>query len=211
MKFVRHLPVVGIATALCLFIMAAGRYPGGTMDAAGTVGYSWAQNFVSALFAPEALNGAPNPARTIAVPALFFLCAGIGVMFYRISTKAESRFHRKMIEIGGIGAAVYGLLVATPMHNLVISIGLLFYWAALLAMWHMLYIKRRRLLFGWGIICIALSSMSAAMYYGEMLYGLLPMIQKLNITACVGWITAVYYTSSGEEETTDAKKAGTAV
>ena len=172
MKLLHHLPIIGIAVALCLFVVAAAQYPGGTMDSASTVGYSWAHNFLSSLFAPRALNGAANPARYIAIPAVLVLCVSLGMVFRGISTKARSLVHRKAIEIGGIGAAVYGFLIATPMHNLMISIGLLFSWTALLATTHMLYVERRWLLFGWGTICIALSLVSATMYYGDMLYGL---------------------------------------
>ena len=63
-----HLPVIGVLAAFCLFVVAAIYYPGGTMDSASTVGYSWAHNFVSSLFASRAPNGAANPARYIAVP-----------------------------------------------------------------------------------------------------------------------------------------------
>lgn len=200
MKFMNHLPVVGIAVALCLFVVAAIHYPGGTMSSASTVGYSWAHNFISSLFAPRALNGAVNPARYIAIPAMLFLCASLGMVFSRISRKARSRAHKKAIEIGGIGAAVYGFLIATPMHNLMISIGLLFSLAALLATTHMLYIERRWWLFGWGTLCLTLSLVSASMYYGKLLYGLLPVIQKVSLASCVGWLLSVYYTQVGQDE-----------
>lgn len=88
-----HWPAIGTAIALCLFVAAAIGYPGGTTDSASTVGYSWAHNFVSSLFASRALNGAANPARYIAVPAMLLLCVSLGVMFWRISREVKSRFH----------------------------------------------------------------------------------------------------------------------
>jgi hypothetical protein len=199
MKFINHLPVVGIAVALCLFVVAASRYPGGTMGSAGTVGFSWTHNFLSSLFQPRALNGAPNPARPVAISAMLVLCASLGMVFYRISTKARSRAHRKVIEIGGIGAAVYGFFIATPMHNLMISIGLLFSLTALVATTYMLYKERRWLLFGWGTLCLALLLLSAVMYYGNALYGVLPVVQKVSLASCVGWLLSVYYAQLGQE------------
>lgn len=71
--FKYHLPAIGVPAALCLFVVAAIYYPGGTMDSACTVGYSWAHNFVSSLFASRALNGAANPAGYVAVPAMLLL------------------------------------------------------------------------------------------------------------------------------------------
>lgn len=90
-------------------------------------------------------------------------------MFRRISINVRSsRVHKKTIEIGGIGALVYGFLAVTRMHDLMVSIGLLFSLAALLAATHALYIERRWLLFVWGSICLAMSLVSAAMYYGNV-------------------------------------------
>ena len=62
----KHLPLLGIAAAVCLFLSAAARYPGGTTSSATTVGYDWTRNFISSLFAARALNGAVNPARYFA-------------------------------------------------------------------------------------------------------------------------------------------------
>lgn len=194
-----HWPTIGITAGLCLFVVAAMYYPGGTMDSASTVGYSLTHNYVSALFQPQALNGAANPARNFAILALLLLCVSLGMMFWRIATEVRSHVHKKAIEIGGIGSAVYGVLVATPMHDLMVSLGLLFNFAALFAITHMLYIERRSLLFGWGAICIALLLVSAAMYYGNVLYGLLPVLQKASFIACIGWLVSVYYTHICQE------------
>jgi hypothetical protein len=106
--------------------VAAAQYPGGTMDSATNDGYSVAQTFISSLFAARALNGAANPARFVAIPALLVLCASFAVVFHRIAIKARSQAHPKIIQIGGIGTTVYALLVATPMHDLMVSIGLAF-------------------------------------------------------------------------------------
>lgn len=194
------MPVIGIAVALCLFVVATIYYPGGTTDSASTVGYSWTHNFVSSLFASRALNGAANSARYFAILAMLFFCLGLGLMFKRISIKVRSRIHKKTIEIGGIGSMVYGFLVVTPMHDLMVSIGLLLGLAALFATTHALYVERRRLLFVWGSICIALSLMSAAMYYGNVFYGFLPVVQKVHWVTCIGWLLAVYYTQISQEK-----------
>jgi hypothetical protein len=79
-------------------------YPGGTTDSATSVGYGWAHNFISSLFAVKALNGAANPARIVAIPAMLVLCVSIGALFKSVSNKSPSKIHRKTIEISGIGA-----------------------------------------------------------------------------------------------------------
>src|SRR4029077_1876491 len=110
LKLRSHLPLLGIVVSVCLFFVATTYYPGGTTDSAATVGYEWAHNFVCSLFAPIALNGAANPARYVAIPAMLVLCVSLGVLFKSISNKSTSRIQRKAIEIGGIGSAVYTVL-----------------------------------------------------------------------------------------------------
>jgi hypothetical protein len=95
---------------------------------------------------------------------------------------------------------VYGFLVTTPMHDLMVSIGLLFSLVALLATAHLLYIERRWLLFGCGAIGITLLLVSAAMYYGKVFYGLLPVVQKVSLVACIGWLSFVHYTKIRPEK-----------
>jgi hypothetical protein len=202
--FIRHLPLIGIVVAVGLFLVAATYYPGGTTDSATTVGYDWTRNFISSLFAPTALNGAANTARRVAIPAMFVLCASTGAMFKSISNKGTTKTQRKAIEIGGIGAAVYFFLVVTPMHNLMINIGLPFALVAQLAILHLLYATRRWGLFWVGIVSILLLLLSAAMYYEHLFFDLLPVVQKVGLVAPLGWLVAVHYATfdlEGEEVT----------
>lgn len=198
-----HVPAIGIAVGLCLFVVAASYYPGGTTESTSTVGYSWAHNFICSLFAPRALNGAANPARYVAVPAMLLLCVSLGVMFRRISTRVDSRLHKSTIEIGGIGSMVYGFLVVTPMHDLMVTISLLFSVVALLATTHLLSIERRWWLSGGGAMGIALLLVGATMYYGKVAYSLLPVVQKVSLLICIGWLLIVHYTKIGTEAETN--------
>jgi hypothetical protein len=191
------LPLIGIVVALCLFVVAAGQYPGGTLESTSTVGYNWTHNFISSLFQPRALNGAANPARHWAVPALLVLSVSLAVVYVRIAATSRSQAHKKTIQIAGIGAMVYGFLVATPMHDLMVSIGLVFSLVALVATTHMLYVERQRSLFGWGVLCLALTALAAAMYYGHTLWYLLPVVQKVGASTSVVWLLCVYYARLG--------------
>ena len=193
MKLRHHTPLIAIAAGLCLFFLATRYYPGGTSDSDVTVGYSWTHNFISSLFASHALNGSANPARYIAIPAMLLVCVGLALMFRRISASVGSRVHRKLIEIGGIGSMVYAFLVVTPMHDLMVSIALLFALVALIATLHALYVERLWLPFAGGAVCIALLSLAAVSYYGKVFYGLLPLLQKASMAACVGWLSWLQY------------------
>ena len=193
MRLRYHLAAIGTAVGLCLLVVAMLYYPGGTTESANTVGYSWTHNFLSSLFRPRALNGSENRGRYVAVAAMLMLTASIGVMFKRISTTVTSRAHRKTIEIAGIGAVVYSFLIVTPMHDLMVTISLAFSFVALLVTTHVLYIGRRWRLFAWGALSIALLATAATMYYGNLRFDALPVMQKLSFASCIGWVLAVYY------------------
>src|SRR4051794_32598621 len=109
--------LIGILASVCLFVVATAYYPGGTTFSANSVGYDWTRNFISSLFAANALNGAINPGRHFGIPTMLIFCISLGYVFNVISTKAMSKRHRKMIQIAGIGSMVYAFLVVTPMHD----------------------------------------------------------------------------------------------
>lgn len=193
MKSMRHLPVLGIAIGLGIFVLATMRYPGGTLNSADTVGYSWSQNYISSLFAPQALDGEPNRARYYAIVAVLFVSASLGVVYNAISATAPSQAHRKTIQIAGIGSAVYGFFIATPMHDLMVNISLVFNVVAMIATTQMLYVQRRWWLFGGGALCLAVLFLAAGMYYASAIYGVLPVVQKVGLVGNIAWLLVVYY------------------
>ncbi|MBO6575240.1 MAG: hypothetical protein JJ896_07495 [Rhodothermales bacterium] len=195
----RLLPIYGIAAGFGLFAVASSLYPGGTGLDPDSVGYSWSHNFISALFAPEALNGEANPGRPFAVAALLLWCLSLGVSFKRISDQPRSRGHRKLIEIAGIGAAVYAALVATPMHDLMVRIGLVFSLTALLTTVHFQYTARAWKLAAWGVLSLGLSVLSATLYLTGSTYEFMPVIQKANVLSVVLWILFSGYADLGSD------------
>ncbi len=188
-----HLPLIGLLASVCLFAVAAAYYPGGTTFSASSVGYDWTRNFICSLFQPTALNGSANPARFFAIPAMGIFCASQWLVFRSLARKARTQFPGKTIEIAGIGTAVYSFLAVTRMHNLMVTIGLLFFLTGMVALLHELVIERNRLMLAIGLSCLALLLSTAVMYYGNVLYGLLPIAQKLSFVACTGWLYAMYY------------------
>lgn len=163
------------------------------MASAQSVGYDWANNTISALFQPNALNGDANPARYFAISAMFIYCVSLGFIFRTISKNSATKFHRKTIEIAGIGFAIYAFLVVTPMHNLMVSIALIFFLATVVSMLHNLYLQRKKLLLIIGIVCISIPLINATLYYGNFIYGILPAVQKAGAVACAIWFIVIYY------------------
>jgi hypothetical protein len=176
---INRLPLPGVLVSLALFTLAASYYPGG---------YDWANHFISTLFASSTPAGVANEARPFAVAAMFVCCVSLAVLFEVLSRRASTLVHRTTLQIGGIGSMVYAFLVVTPMHNLLVGISLLFFVTAMSAAIHLQYVERRFALFWAGLVCLGLLLATATMYYGNLLWSLLPVAQKVSIVACVSWL-----------------------
>ncbi len=188
-----------MAASIGFFVLAAANYPGGTYYSRTTVGYDWAHNFISSLFLPVALNGAVSSARTYAIPAMLFLSLSLGLVFWHIASKITSKRHKLTIEIGGIGFSVYTFLAITPMHDLMVTISLWFFLAAILALLHYLLVEGAMHFFVAGLICFALLMISAVMYFGNIRFDLLPIMQKFSFMVSATWLFAMYYSELSSE------------
>jgi hypothetical protein len=195
----RFFPFIGVALGFVLFAVASSLYPGGTSHSPDSVGYSWSRNFISALFAPEALNGMSNPGRPFAVAALAFWCISLAFSFKWISNQATRPAQRTIIEIAGIGAAVYAFFVATPMHDLMVKIGLVFSLTAIVTTVLFLFTAKAWKLFGWGMLSLGLSVLSASLYFAGSTFEFMPAIQKMNVLSLVSWILATGYVQIGDK------------
>ena len=176
---INQLPLAGVLASFALFAMATSRYPGG---------YDWTRDFISTLFAPSTATGASNEARYVAVLAMFIFCVSVAVLFKFVSRRAKARALGKTLEIGGIGSMVYAFLVVTPMHDLLVGIALLFFVPAMLAALSLAYLEGRLALLWSGLMCLGLLLVSATMYYGNILWDLLPLAQKATFAACTCWL-----------------------
>jgi hypothetical protein len=183
-RVLNRLPVIGVLGGGALLGLAATKYPGG---------YHWSRNTISALFARANPSGTENPARSLAVIGVLTMIGGMAVLFHLMSSEAKSAFHKKTIQIAGIGSMVYAAFTVTPMHDLMVSISLVFFLAMMFAVLHMIYFERHFRLFALGIVCLAILLASAAMYYGNVFLEFLPLGQKLSLALTVVWLFAVQF------------------
>lgn len=179
----RFLPVLGVLASFILFVFASTRYPGG---------YDWSNQSISSLFQPAALNHEPNGARSVAAVAVVVFAISMAVVFNTISKRGPTPQHSKIIRIAGINAMVYTALVITPMHDVLVGIALLFFVTTMVTIFHRLFVERRFAMLGFGVVCIGMTLTNATMYYGNLLYGFLPIVQKLAHAAWVVWLGGLY-------------------
>ena len=114
----------------------------------------------------------------------------MAIVFNTIAKRGPSRFHRKTIQIAGIGSMVYAALVVTPMHDVLVGVALLFFVTAMVTIFHRLYLERRFGMLGAGIACLALTLCNATMYYGAVLRLILPSSRRSPLSCgsrgCLG-------------------------
>ena len=193
-KTLSRLSAIGVLVAAAFLALSATRYPGG---------YDWNRHFISTLFRSTTPSGAQNSARPLAIVGMLIFCASMALLFQLMSSEAKSAFHKKTIQIAGIGSMVYALLTFTLMHDLMVSISLVFFLTAMFAILHMLYSQRHIRLLSLGIFCLAILLGGAVMYYGNVLLAFLPLAQKVSYVLCVGWLFAVQFANRRMRSTQD--------
>jgi len=181
----RNIPIVGVVAAIGLLAISAYQYSGNM---------HWTRVTVSLLCASTLPDGSPNPGRELPITALLLLCASMALLFQFISQLAETRVQHNAIQIGGIGSMVYALLTATPMHNVMVNIALVFFIVAIVAIIYMLYRKQYYMLTILGAACIVVKSGSVSLYYTNTYTEVWGVLQKLSIILTTTWLFAVHMT-----------------
>lgn len=173
----RWVPLIGVLVGVGCFGGATSLHPGG---------YDWSRDYLSTL-----LRAASCPARTLAIAGLLLFSASIGLVFERLARAAESSRTAKVIRIGGIGSMVYASLAITPMHDLMVTIALLFFVTGVLALLQALSASREIWFLVAGFGSLGLLIVSAAIYYTDQYVFLLPWAQRLSFTSCAAWLVSL--------------------
>jgi hypothetical protein len=188
----RQLPLICILVGLALVLLATRFYPGGTLDDPTVVGFDWSRHYLTHLFRPLALNGRVNPAMPYAVAGMWFWCVGMAEAFRQLAQGMASTRHGKWVRIFGIASMVYAGLTVTPMHDLMVTIALVFFVAAEIVLLDWLYQRRQRLQWIAGMASLALLLASSFIYYRQTAVEILPLLQKLVFLTSMGWVLWVH-------------------
>lgn len=184
-QFSRILPLTGIVTAVALLAYSTYQY-------AGEV--HWTRVTVSLLCAQNLPNGDENSGRGLSCVALLLLCASMALLFQYISKIGETRAQQSTIQIGGIGSMVYALLTATPMHNLMVNIALVFFLVATIAIIFVLWRRKYFVLAIIGLACVLVKTGNASLYYTNTSADVWGLLQKLSFVLTTIWLAAVHLT-----------------
>ena len=91
---------------------------------------------------------------------------------------------------------VYAFLTVTPMHDVLVGIALLFFVTAMVTTFHMVFLERDFRMLWAGIFCLAGTLGNALMYYGNVFFGFLPIVQKISMILWVGWLFVLVSTKA---------------
>jgi hypothetical protein len=119
----KNIILFGIIIALVLLFIAALNYPGGSIKNESSLGYDWADNYISNLLNPQAVNGMTNTARPWAVCGVLFLTASFGLFFMTFSNKIKVKSAAMVLKYGGMMATLCAFLTVFPsLHDIMVTV-----------------------------------------------------------------------------------------
>ena len=184
----RKLPLICVLLGLALVLVATRLYPGGTLDDPTAVGFDWSRVYLTQLFRAVALNGQVNAAMPYAVVGMWLFCIGMAELFRQLAKGMTPTRHGKCVQIFGIAAMVYAALAVTRMHDLMVTIALVFFVAADIVLLDWLWKRRRLPQWIAGLTSLALLLTASFVYYRQVALAVLPTLQKLVFLSSVSWL-----------------------
>ncbi|MEP6927141.1 MAG: hypothetical protein ABI834_05865 [Ginsengibacter sp.] len=185
-------PLFGIFLFVCLYIIAALLYPGGSQADKNSKDFSWMNNYWCNLLNENAMNGEHNSARPIALTAMFILCLTLAIFWYifpqQIGFRKSKRF---AIQLSGVVSAIIGMFLFTNLHDAIINISGLCAVVAIIGTFAGLHKLKWIKLFWLGILNFFLIILNNILYYGEGLKQYLPIVQKVTFLFFLLWICLI--------------------
>lgn len=187
-----HAVLICIVISVSLIGIAAALYPGGSLVDMDSEGFDWTKNFITNLFQDNALNGKENPGRIWAIIGIAFHALGYGIFFINMSKKISNNHGAKVLKIVGVSNILFTFLIATPLHDIVVTI------SSTLSMLGVFYITVFTLKTRLHWIKIACILSMLIFYYTLFLYGLgdwglLAIMQKVAIVLSVFLVLVLEY------------------
>lgn len=187
-----------VLITIIFLLIATFLYPGGSILDKNSVGFTWSNNFFSNLFLPKALNGSDNPSRIWAFIGMVFHSIGYGIFFMHTARKIPHKHTELVLKSVGIANMVFTFLIATPLHDLMVTI------SSTLTMLGLFYITvfiLRTKLHWLKFFCIAsmLLFYLTLFLYGAGDWGLLAVMQKVTFICFMLLVLAIEYFTKSED------------
>lgn len=125
----------------------------------------------------------------MALGAMLMLCFSLALFFYRFPKYFPlSSFWNRTIRVCGILSMVCTMLVASPLHNIMIGIASLLGLFALLGIIYGVIHYKMRVFTLIAILCLLLIGFSNYSYYSRDYVYWLPLVQKITFAVVLIWL-----------------------
>lgn len=184
-------PVIGSIVFVLCYVVAAFLYPGGSQAGAGN-GFSWVHNYWCNLLAETAVNGAPNPARPVAIAGMAVLVTAVMSFWYIYSGHAAlKKLQQRLIRFAGTASMLAVIFLSSACHDTVINISASFGLIAMVAIMKSLHDLGWKKLFYAGTGIPVLVGANNLLYYNPDLIAYLPVVQEITFLYFLSWMSAV--------------------
>jgi hypothetical protein len=186
------LPIFGTLLFAVLYVLATLFYPGGSQIDKNAIGFSWINNYWCNLLNEQAINGADNPARPIALIGMLILCLTLSFFWYLFPKNvAIKKTFKQIIQISGVVSMCIAMFLFTKFHDVVTNLASFFGVIALIGTFVVLYKIKWVGLFRFGLFNLLLVGLNNYVYYTKGLIIFLPLIQKVSFASFLIWICSI--------------------
>ncbi|MBI3139004.1 MAG: hypothetical protein HYZ15_10495 [Sphingobacteriales bacterium] len=187
------LPVLGTLLFVVLYVIATFLYPGGSQVDKNSIGFSWTNNYWCNLLNENAINGQLNPAKPLAVTAMFILCLTLTLFWFLFPRQINlNNKLRLVIQISGTLAMTTAFFLFTNInHDLITNLASSFGAIATIGTFVGLYKTKWFRLFAFGLLNILLVGLNNLCYYDKELIVYLPVIQKVTFATFLIWLCCI--------------------
>jgi hypothetical protein len=190
----------GIIIAIILLFTATLNYPGGSLKNEFSVGFDWANNYISNLLSPQAVNGMENAARPWAVGGVLFLSASFGLFFMRFSNRIKVKSAANIIKYLGVFATLCAFLTVLPsLHDIMVTLSsistlIIFFYLTVFALKSKLHFLKFC-----SVVFLFLFYAAAYMYFTRSYLEFMPIMQKVIFVAKIIWVLVLEYFTKEED------------
>lgn len=184
--------VASVAAFICLYIVAAYAYPGGTRLDPARVGFSFVDNYWCDLLDAKTYGGRENPARPIAIAALMILCAGLSCLWWWLPASFGAAARRRVVvRSAGTVSAVVTPFIATSAHDEAINVAGLFALVAFVSTMSVVWKGSAPLVRRSAAAALVFAISSYAIWQSGIALRALPLVQKAAFASFLCWIIAI--------------------
>lgn len=184
--------MICLVISVILILIATLVYPGGSILDKDSAGFQWSKNFISNLFARNALNGAQNPGRPWAIIGMAFHSIAFAIFFLNTSKKIPNKHGGTVLKFIGTIYVLFNILIVTPLHDIMVTISSTL---SLLGLFYItVFIFRTKLHFLKFACIICLLTFYYTLYlYGAGNWGLLAIMQKVSFIGSILLVLGIEY------------------